>query len=86
MGLVDDLRRREAENGRMRGAGLRFFLNHKGEISSALNKHFTVKAIYTSLVDSDKPPIAYRTFCEYVRQHIPPVNENRVNLHKDRRH
>lgn len=70
MDLVADLKRREIENGKSRGAGLRFFLNRKDEISAALDGNFTVKEIYASLVESDKPPMSYRTFCEYVRKHV----------------
>ena len=73
MGLVDELRRREKEGGAMRGAGKRFFMEHKTDIAKAITEGFPVREIYDSLVKhDDKPVMAYRTFCDYVRTHIRP--------------
>jgi hypothetical protein len=71
MALVDELRRREKERGAMRGAGKRFFAKHKIDIANAISEGFPVREIYNSLVRHDeKPVIAYRTFCDYVRLYI----------------
>ncbi|HPE60105.1 MAG TPA: TraK family protein [Thiolinea sp.] len=71
--LLEVLRNSAAENpeGRVRGAGLQFFLARKSEIAAAVIERWPYKEIYDALSKNEKKlPLSYRSFCTYIWRYI----------------
>ena len=63
-----------ATNGRGRGKSL--FLGQLDDIKAALDKGYNMKQVWRHLHDSDRMPVGYASFTNYVAAYVTSKNEN----------